>query len=101
MCGPRTKNNARWLRIIGPKCGATQIDKNLHKLMEKKFGERFTELGAKKDMGSLFMKDFEINKRIFGKQRDGHPQKLIPMRLEMNSPRSRFYRKDGHIVLTT
>ena len=94
------KIDARWLTISGQKCGAAQIDRNLHTLMEHEFKEHFKELGAEmKDPGSPFMRDFERNKRVFGEERGNKNQKLIPMRLCMKDAKSRFYRKSGQIVL--
>jgi hypothetical protein len=87
--------------ILGPKCGAAQIDSRLHDFMEYKFKEHFKNLPAEdKKLGSPFMKDFEYNKRIFDQPSDGQYQSLIPMKLIMRGATSRLYRQSGHVVLT-
>jgi hypothetical protein len=51
---------------LGGKCGATWIDRNLHKLMQERFGIAFTSLPSTKiGAQSLFMETFEGIKRDF------------------------------------
>ena len=50
----------------GAKCGQTTIDRNLHKLMEERYGEAFASLPIQKiGTGSAFMNHFETTKRDF------------------------------------
>lgn len=51
----------------GGKCGSTFIDRNLHNLMQRRFGQAFQEIEMKrKGPGSRFMNSWEGIKRSFG-----------------------------------
>lgn len=57
--------------MVGAKCGATSIDRQFVKWMERNFGKAYTKLDIKKrGPGSLFMDDFESQKRNFGNRDD-------------------------------
>ncbi|PGH14906.1 hypothetical protein AJ79_02769 [Helicocarpus griseus UAMH5409] len=50
----------------GAKCGSTAIDRELHNLMESKYGSAFSDLSVKETgRGSKFMESFEVIKRKF------------------------------------
>ena len=64
----------------GGKMGGTTIDRNLHNLLEKRFGKAFTSLPLKKRGGkSAFMTAFEQCKRDF----DGRPNQTFELPLKM------------------
>ena len=83
---------------VGGKCGATNLDRDLHKLLSKRFGEKFDSLApAMTGPGSQMMQDFEWNKRIFGKG----GARLKNLRLFMDEEDSQYYeRLDGEIILS-
>lgn len=86
-------------RKAGAKCGATTIDRQFVKWMEKKFGAAYTSLDVKKrGPGSLFMQSFESQKRNFGDKdddRDTYEIGPISMDLEVDSIK---YDEDDAVV---
>jgi hypothetical protein len=56
--------------MVGGKCGATYIDRNLHKLLAQRFGKAFSSLPPERiGPGSRFMNEFESKKRDFAGSR--------------------------------
>ncbi|KLJ07402.1 hypothetical protein EMPG_17132 [Blastomyces silverae] len=68
------------------KCGATMIDRELHRLMGEKYGSAFSSLPAKEiGHGSDFMKDIETMKRNFTGHGDEHiKEHLIRLVMDIN-----------------
>jgi len=84
-------------RPIGGKCGATYIDRNLHDLMSKRFGNSFDKLApARRGPGSRFMQSFESVKRDFGATSDDRMKEIGPLKL--NSSNSYHYDEDEGMV---
>lgn len=83
----------------GGKCGSTFIDRNLHKLMNEKFGAAFDKVAtAEKGPGSRFMEDFEIVKSDFpNSARDNMVE--LPLRMDIEESES-YDPDDGTIKLT-
>ena len=53
-------------KILGGTCGGTYIDRNLHSLLEKRYGEAFSSLSQRQiGPGRRFMNSFESRKRDF------------------------------------
>ena len=51
----------------GGKCGATYVDRNLHDLLTRRYGDAFSSLPiSKRGPGSRFMDEFEGAKKDFG-----------------------------------
>ncbi|MCJ1432673.1 hypothetical protein MMC27_002030 [Xylographa pallens] len=66
----------------GGKCGATYVDRNLEKLMAKRYGDHYTSLPVhKRGAGSPFMKAFEDIRNDF----DGSNNRIAPLRLIMKN----------------
>ena len=95
-------SGAGWKRssnLTGAKCGATTIDRQFIKWMEKKFGTAYTSLSIKKrGPGSAFMQAFESQKRNFGDRdddRDTYEIGPIAMNLDVESIK---YDEDDNVV---
>jgi hypothetical protein len=74
-------------KILGGKCGATYIDRNLHELMSRRFGDLFNQLPpAKRGPGSQFMSSFELIKRDFGAKDDDRLKEVGPLKLNSSNP---------------
>ncbi|KAK4554470.1 hypothetical protein LTR86_008324 [Recurvomyces mirabilis] len=86
---------------IGAKCGATYVDRNLHKLMRQRFGQAFNEVDMKrKGPGSRFMNSWESVKRGFGSAGDSRVQEIGPLVMKgVNS--SQYYDEDDSLVRLT
>lgn len=86
--------------MTGGKCGSTTIDRNLHALLEKRFGRAFVDLPLKrKGMGSRLMRDFEGAKRDFG---FSDTSKTYRFHLPMEGVQdSNWYDEDDEEVLLT
>lgn len=90
----------KFCQFVGGKCGSTYIDRNLHALLSKRFGEAFDNIPfAQKGPGSRFMACFEMVKRDFGRNDDREEVELSPLRLDI--PDSEFYDDDERIVKLT
>ncbi|KKZ64310.1 hypothetical protein EMCG_09694 [[Emmonsia] crescens] len=72
-------------RGAGAKCGATTIDRELHKLMESKYGTAFSSLQVKETgHGSQFMELFESVKRWFKGHGEGYDKEYkIPLLMDI------------------
>jgi molecular chaperone DnaK (HSP70) len=85
---------------IGGKCGSTYIDRNLHTLLSKRFGNAFDRIPhAKKAPGSPFMTCFEMLKRDFGLNDDYGIREVTP--LDLGIPDSEYYDDDERMVKLT
>ncbi|KAL2815193.1 actin-like ATPase domain-containing protein [Aspergillus granulosus] len=82
----------------GGKCGAINLDRNLHELLSDRFKEHFIDLSdCLTGPGSPMMNDFERNKKTFGIP----GERLIQLRLFMDVEESEYYdRFDGGIILS-
>ncbi|KAK5996056.1 Heat shock 70 kDa 12B-like protein [Cladobotryum mycophilum] len=90
---------------IAGKCGGTFVDRNLFKLLEKRFGEAFTSLGSEQiGPGSPFMDTFEGKKKDFSlnsPSRRVH-RLILPMpQLKITPAIERFYERRSSSVLLT
>ncbi|KAH8804545.1 Hsp70 family protein-like protein [Xylogone sp. PMI_703] len=75
---------------IGGKCGSTYIDRNLHKLLTKRFGSAFKNVpSTQKGPGSAFMRCFEGVKRDFGLFTTSEEKEIYPLRLDIEE--SKYY----------
>ena len=86
---------------IGGKCGATYIDRNLHKLMSQRFGSAFDNIKMRrKGPGSRFMESWERIKRSFGDPGDYRTQEIGPLVMR-GVGTSQYYDEDDSIVRLT
>ncbi|KAG4261638.1 hypothetical protein FPRO04_13137 [Fusarium proliferatum] len=87
----------------GGKCGGTFVDRNLYKLLAKRFGTAFTSLGPQHvGPGSQFMDQFEMRKRDFSLDTPNKKSyKLtLPMRSLVVTPEmQKYYDPDFNWVL--
>ncbi|KAG4293232.1 hypothetical protein FPRO06_12720 [Fusarium proliferatum] len=87
----------------GGKCGGTFVDRNLYKLLAKRFGTAFTSLGPQHvGPGSQFMDQFEMRKRDFSLDTPSKKSyKLtLPMRSLVVTPEmQKYYDPDFNWVL--
>ncbi|XWX00793.1 hypothetical protein V2A60_008814 [Cordyceps javanica] len=70
--------------VVAGKCGSSYIDRNLHQLLAKRFGDAFTSLGM--DFigpGSAFMDRFEAIKKDFSGEQ---PTSRLPHMLYLRMP---------------
>jgi hypothetical protein len=82
----------------GGKCGSTYIDRNLHALMTKRFGDAFTKLPEKqKCPGSIFMNSFETIKRDFGWGETSRTARIGPLALR-DVEDSEWYDTDDNTI---
>ncbi|TGO59243.1 hypothetical protein BOTNAR_0166g00110 [Botryotinia narcissicola] len=83
---------------IGGKCGSTNIDRNLHLLLSKRFGSAFDDLPfSQKGPGSRFMAAFETLKRDFGRTDEREVGELGPLNLDVMD--SDHYDTEDRLVL--
>ncbi|KAH8650615.1 Hsp70 family protein-like protein [Tricladium varicosporioides] len=86
---------------VGGKCGSTYIDRNLHSLLSRRFGEPFDTLPfSKKGPGSKFMLSFETAKRDFGRNDDDDDIREVTD-LKLDIPDSEFYDEEEQVVKLT
>ncbi|KAF1983181.1 actin-like ATPase domain-containing protein [Aulographum hederae CBS 113979] len=84
----------------GGKCGSTFIDRQLHAWMSTKFGSTFDKIAfEKKGPGSRFMKEFESQKREFGKSRELNQVFELPLVMPLKD--SLHYDSDECVVKIT
>lgn len=84
----------------GGKCGATYIDRNLHRLMARRFGSSFNDIAFDlKGPGSRFMQSFEVVKRDFGYSDDDSVKEIGPINLRLED--SEHYDSDERMVKLT
>ncbi|KAM0425881.1 hypothetical protein ACHAPT_008819 [Fusarium lateritium] len=89
----------------GGKCGGTFVDRNFHKLMERRFGKAFTSLEPELvGPGSQFMDQFEMAKRDFSaKQPKARPHRLnlFMESLEVTPELKKHYNERfGHVFVS-
>ena len=93
------------IEMVGGKCGGTFVDRNLYKLLAKRFGCPFTKLGPQHiGPGSHFMDQFEMKKRDFSQKTPSRkPYRLhLPMReLVVTLKLEEYYDLDFSAVLLT
>ncbi|TGO59585.1 hypothetical protein BCON_0043g00440 [Botryotinia convoluta] len=83
---------------IGGKCGSTNIDRNLHLMLSKRFGLAFDDLPfGQKGPGSRFMTAFEALKRDFGRNDEREVGELGPLNLDVQD--SDHYDTEDRLVL--
>ncbi|KAF7896081.1 hypothetical protein EAF00_006096 [Botryotinia globosa] len=83
---------------IGGKCGSTNIDRNLHLLLSKRFGSAYNDLPFdQKGPGSRFMTAFETLKRDFGRNDEREVGELGPLNLDVQD--SDHYDTEDRLVL--
>ena len=78
----------------GAKCGGTTIDRNLHRLMEERFGIAFTSIDDRyKGPGSAFMDRFEGIKRDFSLDEadDDETCFSLPLKMSKLDPETKGY----------
>ncbi|KAI9890244.1 MAG: hypothetical protein M1814_004279 [Vezdaea aestivalis] len=85
---------------MGGKCGATYIDRNLHRLLSERFGDAFDSLPAKrKGPGSRLMNSFELVKHDFGWTTEMKTHEIGPLNMDVED--TFFYDSDeGSIKLS-
>lgn len=84
--------------FAGGKCGSTYVDRNLHELMSKRFGNAFDKIPhAKKGPGSKFMNAFESAKCQFGNSADPGSIEVGPLDLGVED--SKYFDADERAVL--
>ncbi|DAA75364.1 TPA_exp: HSP70 family protein [Trichophyton benhamiae CBS 112371] len=84
----------------GGKCGSTAIDRNLYRLMSRRFGKAFDMLPAKKKgPGSEFMRKFEIVKKDFGFNIDEDKIYELPLNMRANKVKSEYFDDEERLVL--
>lgn len=100
---PLSANGTIILTLSGGKCGGTFVDRNLYKLLAKRFGTAFTSLGPQHvGPGSQFMDQFEMRKRDFSLDTPSKKSyKLtLPMRSLVVTPEmQKYYDPDFNWVL--
>ena len=92
--------------VVGGKCGATFVDRNLSELLTRRFGAHFTSLPlSKRGPGSKFMKDFEYIKNDFdGTNYQSTSIQLIMRTLEDDDSQydlDHYEPDEGEIILTS
>ncbi|KAK3670596.1 hypothetical protein LTR78_009564 [Recurvomyces mirabilis] len=86
---------------VGGKCGSTYIDRNLHRLMQTRFGRAFDEIEMRrKGPGSRFMESWERVKRSFVEPEDHRVREVGPLRMK-NVSSSQYYDEDESMVHLT
>ena len=96
LCGTEVMSD---MVQTGRKIGGTMVDREIHKLLSRRFGAAFDSLGQDQvGQGSKLMQDFEWNKRIYGNEN----AKLKDLRLFLRgTPDSVHYDSvEGGIILT-
>ncbi|KAF3892548.1 Actin-like ATPase domain-containing protein [Trichophyton interdigitale] len=85
---------------IGGKCGSTAIDRNLYRLMSRRFGKAFDMLPAKKKgPGSEFMRKFEIVKKDFGFNIEEDKIYELPLNIRAGKVKSEYFDDEERLVL--
>lgn len=91
--------------MLGGKCGGTFVDRNLYKLLAKRFGSPFTKLGPQHvGPGSQFMDQFEMRKRDFSLETPSRKayRLNLPMRELVVTPElEKYYDADFSVILLT
>ncbi|ESZ94268.1 hypothetical protein SBOR_5336 [Sclerotinia borealis F-4128] len=78
--------------LCGGKCGSTFIDRHLHDLLSKRFGDTFKAIPySMKGPGSRFMDAWELLKRDFGRDNKEHPRIFELGQLNLKLPSSQYY----------
>ncbi|KAF2163638.1 hypothetical protein M409DRAFT_25826 [Zasmidium cellare ATCC 36951] len=83
---------------IGAKCGSTSIDRELDKLLVRRFGSAWKSVKASRR--GNFLRRWEDVKKSFNGDTNGRPQRLGPVFMD-GVPNSEFYDdEDGFVLLS-
>lgn len=82
-------------------CGSTFVDRNLHELMRRRFGQAFDDVEPRrKGPGSRFMTQWEGVKRSFGQSGDYITKEIGPLNMK-GVPDSQWYDSEDCSVKLT